>query len=105
MDHPFGLSANVGSGNFSVDTPCARCGVRFGAHLHPIAGGSAAVVPLVAALAPALIEEIPKIVASLMNLVNLVRNHPDTPQAVQDAFTQVNAHLDAASAAVAAVEI
>ena len=73
--------------------------------LPPIAGGSAAVVPLAVALAPVVIEEFPKIIASLMKIADLIKNHPETADAAKAQMTAVYTHLDAAAAAVAAVQV
>ncbi len=74
--------------------------------LRPIAGGSAAAAaPLVTVLVPLLIQELPAIIASATRIVNLVRSHPDTPEAEKAAMDAAFTHLEAAAAAVAAVQV
>ena len=56
-------------------------------------------------LAAALIPMIPGLLASVLQIVNTIRNQPDTPEVQRAALDAIATSLDEVSAKVAAVEV
>ena len=56
-------------------------------------------------LASLLIPLIPGAIKSLMDIINTIRDHPDTPAAAQAQLATISAQLDTVATQVAAVKV
>lgn len=88
----------------ATEGPCSTHAWLFAFGHSPIAGG-AAVVPLIGLLAPLLVQEIPLIIQSFMKILNLMKSHPDTPEALKTALDGVYDHLHRSAEGVAAFQV
>jgi hypothetical protein len=61
----------------------------------------AAVLPLAVQLLPLL----PGAIKGILDIVNMIARHPDTPQAAQQQLTDIGAALDAVAQQVATVRV